>query len=562
MMRTSVLCALALSLAVMAMAAEEATVWVASPWQHVLRDTPPGPARAARLKAAANEYEPFRLIVHAGDRALTGVTAVASSLNGRGGTIPAANLTRYRAHYVHITESSYRGANPPGWYPDALIPFVDPQTGAELEGATFDAAPFDVAAGENAEIWVDLYVPPGTRAGRYRGAVTVAAGGAELARVPIELTVWGFELPAEIAMRSNFGGLGSRVATGLGMDANSPEFAAVEKLYIDELLRHRAVPSSLGQLWPEWTPEAGLQVEGEEEWLRALVEEKHVNALRMPFRYSDDPEKAKAYLRATADWLRGLDYLDLAYIYLKDEPNSAEEYEIVRRQGALIHEADPEIARLCTEQTKPSNPEWGDLYGAVDIWCPLWGLWDEPTAQERLRLGERLWSYTALCQGPEGTPWWQIDMDPVMFRAPFWVSWHYHVEGFLYWSSVYWDYGGMEGVWTRPAFRDKYWGEGMLLYPGPPAGLQGPAPSIRLKLIREALEDYEYMALAARLPGEGGPREVRRSERFAISRVEGGEAQVDRIVDGVATSFQNWSRDPKVYERARERLAQVILDSR
>lgn len=558
-MRTPILCALALGLAVMAMAQEDATVWVASPWQHVLRDTPPGPERVVKLKAAANEYEPFRLIVHAGDRALRGVNAVASSLNGRGGAISAFNLTMYRAHYVNITEPSYRGTNPPGWYPDALIPFVDPQTGAELEGATFDAVPFEVAPGENAEIWVDLYVPAGTRPGRYTGAVTVVAGTVELARVPVELTVWGFELPAEIAMRSNFGSLGSRVANGLGMDAASPQFAAVEKLYIDELLRHRAVPSSFGQLWPEWTPEEGLKVAGEDEWLRTLVEDKHVNALRMNLRYADEPEKAKAYLRATADWLRGLGYLDLAYIYLKDEPNNAEEYEIVRQQGALIHEADPEIARLCTEQTKTSNPEWGDLYGAVDIWCPLWGLWDEPTAKERLKLGERLWSYTALCQGPEGTPWWQIDMDPIMFRAPFWVSWHYDITGFLYWSSVYWDYGSMEGVWERPAFRDKYWGEGMLLYPGQPAGIAGPVTSIRLKLVREALEDYEYMALAASLGGEGGFREVMGPERFEIVRVEGGEAQIDRIVDSVATSFQDWSRDLRDYERARERLAQVIL---
>jgi len=561
-MRTLILMALGLSMAVMTMAAEDATVWVASPWQCVLKDTPPGPDRAVKLRAAANEYEPFRVIVHAGDRPLRGVTALAGSLNGRGGAISAFNLTMYRAHYVEVTEASYRGGNAPGWYPDALIPFVNPQSGEELEGATYDAAPFDVEPGENAEVWVDLYVPSGTRPGKYTGAITLAAGGVELARVPVELVVWNFELPETIAMRSNFGSLGSRVANGLGMDAGSEEFRAVEDLYIDELLRHRAMPGSLGDIWPEWTAEEGIQDTGQNERLRMLVEEKHVNSLRMQFRHRDDPEQAKAYLRASAAWLRELGYLDLAYIYLKDEPNDAEEYETVRRQAALIREADSEIARLCTEQTITSNPEWGDLYGAVDIWCPLWGLWDEPTANERLEQGERLWSYTALCQGPEGTPWWQIDFDPLMFRAPFWVSRHYDIEGFLYWSSVYWNYETMEGVWERPAFRDKYWGEGMLLYPGPPAGIEGPVTSIRLKLAREALEDYEYMVMAATSGRAQGMRAVMGDEGMIVVPPSDPVEQVDQIVAGVATSFQRWSGNAADYERARRRLADIIVDAR
>jgi len=249
-------------------------------------------------------------------------------------------------------------------------------------------------------------------------------------------------------------------------------------------------------------------------------------------------------------------------MYLKDEPNNAEEYEIVRGQGALIHEADPEIARMCTEQTVTSNPEWGDLYGAVDIWCPLWGLWDEPTANQRLELGERLWSYTALCQGPEGTPWWQIDMDPLHFRAPFWTSWTYDITGFLYWSSVYWAYETMEGAWERPAFRDNYWGEGMLLYPGTPAGIAGPVTSIRLKLAREALEDYEYMAMAAALGGEGRLITRMGRERMEMVREPDSEAQVDALVADVASSFRDWSHNAADYERARERLAQMIVRGR
>ncbi len=559
-MRTMLLIALLVITPMFALAQEDATVWVASPWERVLQDTPPGEQTAVKIKAAANEYEPFRLIVHAGERPLRDVRVVASSLNGPGGAISAFNLTLYRAHYLEIPKSSHRIDSPTGMYPDALIPFNDPQTGEALEGAAYDAVPFDVEAGLNQEVWCDLFIPPGTEAGRYTGTITVAAGAVELAQVPLDLRVWDFELPEQIAMRSRFGSLGSRVAKVIGMDAGSEEFAAVEDQYIDTLLDHRAVPGSLGDIWPDWNPEEGLIEDGEAQRLRIMVEEKHVNALRIPFRYRDDPEKCKAYLSDIADWLRELGYLDLAYIYMKDEPNDAEEYETVREQGALIETADPQIARMCTEQTKPSNPEWGDLYGAVDIWCPLWGLWDEPTANERLKLGERLWSYTALCQGPEGTPWWQIDSHPLNYRAPFWTSWTYDITGFLYWSSVYWSaYEGMEGIWNAPNFRDKFMGEGMLLYPGQPAGIGGPVTSIRLKLIREAMEDYEYMVLASQgESGDGITTEMGRETMVVVRRGDP-EEQVNELVKNVASSFQDWSHDEADYDRARERMAEMIV---
>jgi hypothetical protein len=131
--------------------------------------------------------------------------------------------------------------------------------------------------------------------------------------------------------------------------------------------------------------------------------------------------------------------------------------------------------------------------------------------------------------------------------------------GFLYWSSVYWGaYDGMEGVWNAPHFRERFWGEGMLLYPGQPAGIDGPVTSIRLKLIREAMEDYEYMVLAAQ--GEGGGLDIQMgSETMIVTRRGDAREQVNRIVKNVASSFQAWSRDEGDYERARARLAEMIV---
>lgn len=507
---------------------QEPVVWVASPWQHVLRSTEPGGAKSAEIVAARNEYEPLRVIIHAGARALANVRVEASALTGPAGQIEAAHVALFREHYIHVVKPSPASKAPTGWYPDALIPIAGGDRVAK-----YPPMPVSVEPATNQGVWVDVYVPRDTAPGEYSGTINVTADGARLGSVPVKLRVQPFTLPDNIAMRSNFGGLGGGLARQLGMDAGSQEFAAVEDHYIDTLLAHRAIPSSLGNIWPKWTPEGGIDDSSSGERLRAMVQDRHVNSLCVPFSYRTEPEKCRAYLRDMAAYLRSKGWLDLAYIYMEDEPNDAEQYETVRQQGALIRESG--IKRLCTEQTVTSNSEWGTLYGAVDIWCPLWCLYDEKTARERQELGEKVWTYTALCQGKGTAPFWQIDFSPVQFRAPFWVSWHYGVKGFLYWSSIYWGKG--QDPWTTPHFRDQYWGEGMLLYPGKSAGLSGPVPSIRLKLIREALEDFEYMTLAGK---------------------QGHKAQVDEIVDSLTRSFNDWSQSPEAYMAARAKLAALI----
>ncbi len=511
---------------------QEAAVWVASPWQHVLRESPVGTATTAELDAARNEFESLRVIVHAGPSALQDVLVEVSALRGPAGTIEPDSCAVFREHYVHVFEPSRASKAPVGWYPDALVP-------ATIEGAAQpgQSALLQIEPNQNQGVWIDVYVPHDAPPGEYAGQIRVTQDNSELGRIAIKLRVWPFGLPDRISMRSNFGSLGTRLARQWGLDASSPQFVELEDRYIDLLLAHRAIPSSLGNIWPQWTPEDGIDDSSSGNRLRTMVRERHVNALSVPFSYRNDPEKCRAYLRDLAGYLRDQGCLDLAYIYLKDEPNNAEDYEIVRQQGELIRESG--IKRLCTEQTVSSNPDWGSLYGAVDIWCPLWCLYDEQTARQRQASGEEIWSYTALCQGKGTAPFWQIDFAPVHFRAPFWISWQYDVKGFLYWSSIY--SAPDQDPWTAPHFRNQYWGEGMLLYPGQKLGYDGPVPSIRLKLVREALEDFEYLTLAAQ---------------------RGQRQQVDQLVRGLVTSFDNWSHDGEAYAAARERLAELILAGR
>jgi hypothetical protein len=270
-----------------------------------------------------------------------------------------------------------------------------------------------------------------------------------------------------------------------------------------------------------------------------------VNAFQIhspPFRdpTAADRDKALQYLRSTYRYLEENGWHQGAYIYILDEPNDKEAYERVRQLAALVHEVDHRIPVLCTEQTKTSDPSWGVLDQAVDIWVPLWPLHDEATAQVRLAAGNQLWSYTALCQGKQPSPWWQIDFPVLNYRVPLWINWHYRMTGLLYWTTVCWR--DCSDPWLdQPSFRGAYNGEGMLFYPGTQAGFDGPVTSIRLKNIREGMEDYEYLRLLAD---------------------RSGQAAADQYVAKVARSWFDWESDPDRLLEVRRQIAQALTQGK
>src|SRR5204862_6833102 len=85
-------------------------------------------------------------------------------------------------------------------------------------------------------------------------------------------------------------------------------------------------------------------------------------------------------------------------IYLKDEPNDAAAYAYVQRWGKAIREAKSVVRVMVVEQpwTEPghggADSAWGDLYGAVDIWCPLFSLHRQESAARRQALDETIWT--------------------------------------------------------------------------------------------------------------------------------------------------------------------------
>ena len=345
-----VVCAAVLATAV---AHAETHVWTVTQTRHVLRSDPPGKEACVRIAAARNEWASFQVLLRS-DMPLGAVRVEAGDLNGPdGATLRGVDARLYRQHQLYLDVGTYRNDGfKPDWYPDPLIPFRHPVTGKKLEGARIAAVPFDLPAGETHGFWVDVYVPANARAGEYRGVYRVTAADGSIREIPVSLVVWNFALPPTPTLVTEFGSprLQSyyQRRSKSGKEPEPVNWAAVQSQCNALLSEHRfnAVPPH-ERLLPKPQPDGSFQIPSSQVGLlREFVDRYHVNAVQTPHPSSavKDPVAQRETLRA---WLGAFDRaakeLDrpgvVFYTYLKDEPNTLEDYRYVQKWGRAVREA-------------------------------------------------------------------------------------------------------------------------------------------------------------------------------------------------------------------------------
>jgi len=514
------------------------TVFVIDSLSRVRPKDAAGTVKEARIMAARNEYESFQIVVRSGEGGLKDVTAEASDLKGEGDRVlPRAHVAIFREHFLEIKTPTAKSKEGPGPLPDALIPLAP----RPPKPPKFVGMPFALPADVNQPLWVDVYVPKTTAPGEYAGQITISSAGQRPVTVPVTLTVWDFELPETPTLRTSFGGLGRRLLTGhAGLKPDTAPYRALERSYAQAMADHRICPPIPPYLRPKIGPDGAIDAKESHAGLKEWIQSLHVTSIRVDLPDGDpagkDRDKTVKYLQTMWAYLKENGWEKFAYVFVMDEPHEQKNYDEVRKLAKLVHEAQPGLKVLCTEQPAPENPAWGTLVGSVDIWVPLWPMFEEKSAAERQKAGDEVWSYTTFCQGKPGedTPFWQLDFPLLNYRIPAWISRRFGLTGLHYWTVVYW----LEvDAWTNPLTHKKLFnGEGCLFYPGTEAGLDGPVASMRLKALRDGLEDYEYLVLA----GEAGAAKAA----------------------AVGSSWTKWETDRAKLAAAREELAKAILEKK
>ncbi len=219
----------------------------------------------------------------------------------------------------------------------------------------------------------------------------------------------------------------------------------------------------------------------------------------------------KRYASQVEAYLTAQGWLDKAFIYWFDEPQE-KDYDFVKEGMREIRLAAPGLKRMLTEE--PNDR----LAGFVDIWCPVLHNAVPERISERIAAGETVWWY--VCTGPKA-PYLGLftDHPATDLRVWLWLSWKYGVTGILVWQSNYWtspcaypkedqdpwqDPMSYVSGYGRPAGFVGYWGNGDGRFIYPPRDrtgtvITGPVDSIRWEMLREGIEDYEYLALLKRL---------------------------------------------------------------
>lgn len=517
-------------------------IWVTHGLDKVRPADPPGSARRAEISAARNELESFQVVLRSPTR-VAGVDAEIGDLvaDDSGHRIDRRHATVYRVGWLDVeTPSSEAGDT--GEWPDALLPRIDRHAGERR-----DAFPFDLPAARSQPLWLEVYVPPETPPGAYRGTVAIAVGGAAHSEVPVSLEVWPFTLPSTSSLPNSFGFSGpAALKRHHGSYLGDDELHELTGRYAEAALRHRislhggsmAPPeprfdgSRVTVDWTRYDAEVGPFLDGTVFGPGDPLPGARVTSTDVVTAAGMDDRQTVLYWRAWADHFRERGWLDRLFLYLPDEPGVDDYPEVARRAG-LARRADPELATLLTEQLVP------ELAGRVDRWTTLinclgHGCGPSPCERSVGREayaaaeddGAELWWYQSCVSHGCGIvgdrssrrwPTYVVDAPATAARIMPWLAFTHGVAGELYYNTVEAWFG--DGDPWSDLYRHGGNGDGTLFYPGTPERIGGrthvPVESLRLKLIRDGLEDYEYLVL---LTAAGGGHVARaRSEEIASS---------------------------------------------
>ena len=219
------------------------------------------------IKAFQNEHEAAQVIMTP-DYDVRSYTLTLSDLTCGENTLEKENFDLYHEKYIELERDVegekkhfYNGLSPykdGDMSPDALLPMsVAIEYGENV-----------IAKGNNQGIYVSVKIPKGQPAGVYTGNFTLNVDG-NVTKIPVEVTVWGYEISDETHSRSTWAIMFDNNKYG---EANLTKF--MEKVYVDNLLDFRLNPQNVPVLLGDATNFKEAKID---EWLDSVVE------------YSQDP---------------------------------------------------------------------------------------------------------------------------------------------------------------------------------------------------------------------------------------------------------------------------------
>ncbi len=459
------------------------------------------------LDAAKDESESFQLVVvpQGGDINGLEVKLDAPELNGK-----KLDVKWHIVGYVRTGNPSYP-TEYVGLWPDPLMP---PGT-------------VNVAADKVQPLWFSVVTSPDTPAGVYEGSIGLTANG-QTKTIALQVRVRDFAIPRPGTLATPFGLYRWTIEEwyyGKRDTLSREDFMR----WCRFLAEYRLTVKNIGYEYVERAYDgtgaskelASVDMSALNPDLKTLSNEYFAPYSYGLYRLPSGPTVEKG-LEEKASWCTPANlaapvkkyfdewerqgFNDSVYIYGVDEAVGGQVHDLLSKTYSQIKQDVPSAKIMQT-----GNCDKQELVGLVDIWCPKTLIAWKPFFKERLAEGDTLWMYVC-CSPVPPYPNLLVDEPGLDHRVLFWQARQIGATGFLYWSTLWHDGIEAKPYTGKPCFPEAVWdyrktkaftdvwvhvnGDGLLVYPG--KDLQ-PLPSIRLEIVRDGIEDYEYMALLERL---------------------------------------------------------------
>ncbi len=201
---------------------------------------------------------------------------------------------------------------------------------------------------------------------------------------------------------------------------------------------------------------------------------------------------------------------------------------------------------------------------SIDAWASHTINYDIEIIKKYQAMGIEDWIYGPLIYESEVNAWVGsstfIDLPLVNDRGLTWASWKYGAYSWISWGigagwkKAWYDPESWKNVYRFGADTDSSYsfkklnGNALLVYsPGVVPNVSGPCPSIRLKTMRNGVQEYEYMRL--------------------LAEIDGNTNRVDSIVNsiinkpfgpGAIGELDIWSFNAELWDKARLNLGELI----
>ena len=561
-------------------------LWTQGPMRRIFPDTQPPSAGAGTLliSAARGETECFQVGVRFAGLSVNYLRAEIKDLKRRDGmAIAADNVDLLYPEFVPVKWPCADQVPgdvervPPAFFPDPLL----------------TEWPFDVCGPTTPptrSVWVRIRVPRDAPPGVYRGTITVRCGQKsakaenqadsasfeKTERVSFRLRVWDFELPQRSRLLMTNWLFHDVLADWFGLRLWSPEYWRLIERVADNMAAHRQNVIWTPLVFGKSTAEDQLigvrrsgktltfDFSGLDRWCRIFFdrgfeliegecfadiksgtavtywETGATTAKRVTFKNTQDPRFTvflRQFFHALWQHLAKRGWRGKYIQHISDEP-SVETLERYRTLVDAVRAAAPGIKII----EALSDPAYASLVDyPVPLECAYQRLCDEGK-----RAVSDVWMY--YCCGPTGAwPNRFVEYPLIRVRIFSWVCFQKNIPGFLHWGYNFWSAirKSRHNPWDDCTTHRHPGGDGCIVYPPRDEQMsrEQVVDSIRWEIIREAMEDYEYLRMTQELAETGN----------AAAR-----AILHDIETTVVLDWTSHTRDAALLESVRERMGDLL----